>query len=39
VMGNVTPDMWMKNATGERVGAEAMLAATERALAEFDAGK
>jgi len=28
VLGNVTPDMWMKNATGAPVGAEAMLAAT-----------
>jgi hypothetical protein len=32
VTGNVTPDLWMKNATGEAVGAEAMLAAAERAL-------
>ena len=30
--GNAAPDLWMKNATGELVGAEAMLRATERAL-------
>ncbi len=39
VMGNVTPDVWMKNATGGPVGAEAMLTATERALVEFGATK
>jgi hypothetical protein len=32
VLGNVTPDVWMKSATGEGVGSEAMLAAAERAL-------
>ena len=32
--GNVTPDLWMKNATGAPVGAEAMLSAAKRALAE-----
>ena len=32
VMGNVAPDLWMKNATGSAVGPEALLAATERAL-------
>jgi hypothetical protein len=32
-MGNVTPDLWMKNATGAPVGPEALLRATERALA------
>jgi hypothetical protein len=32
VFGNVTPDLWMKNATGAPVGPAAMLAATERAL-------
>jgi hypothetical protein len=31
-MGSVTPDLWMKNATGAPVGPEALLAATERAL-------
>ncbi len=31
-MGNVTPDLWMENATGAPVGPEAMLAATQRAL-------
>ncbi|MEI6647391.1 MAG: hypothetical protein WCP12_15250 [bacterium] len=32
IMGNVTPDLWMKHATGAPVGAEAMLKATRRAL-------
>ena len=32
-MGNVTPDLWMQNATGSPVGPEALLSATERALA------
>jgi len=32
-MGRVAPDLWMKNATGKPVGPEALLAATERALA------
>ncbi|MBP2681792.1 MAG: hypothetical protein H6Q78_1655 [Candidatus Krumholzibacteriota bacterium] len=32
VVGNVTPDVWMKSATGEGVGAEAMLKAAEQAL-------
>jgi len=31
-MGNVTPDLWMKNATGVPVGPEALLAATSHAL-------
>jgi oligoendopeptidase F len=30
--GSIAPDVWMKNATGQPVGAEAMLVATERAL-------
>ena len=33
--GNVTPDMWMKNATGSPVGPEALLAETEKALKEI----
>jgi hypothetical protein len=33
--GSVTPDLWMKTATGAPVGAEALLAATERALASI----
>jgi hypothetical protein len=37
VVGNVTPDIWMKNATGGLVGSEAMLAAAKRALAELGA--
>jgi hypothetical protein len=31
-MGNVAPDLWMENATGSPVGADALLGATERAL-------
>ena len=34
VMGNVVPDLWMKNASGAPVGPEALLAATAKALAE-----
>ncbi len=33
--GSIAPDLWMKNATGSPVGAEAMLNATERALKEY----
>ncbi len=36
-MGRVTPDLWMENATGHPVGAEALLDATQRALAAVDA--
>ena len=32
-MGSVTPDLWMKLATGAPVGPEGLLATTERALA------
>ena len=32
-MGRVTPDLWMEHATGEPVGPEALLAATQKALA------
>ncbi|MFY9552765.1 MAG: hypothetical protein WAU32_16580 [Thermoanaerobaculia bacterium] len=32
-VGNVAPDIWMKKATGAPVGAEALLAETEKALA------
>jgi hypothetical protein len=32
-MGRVTPDLWMVHATGRPVGPEALLEATERALA------
>src|SRR5438477_2648478 len=32
-MGHVTPDLWMEHATGRPVGAEALLEATQRALA------
>jgi hypothetical protein len=34
-VGNVAPDLWMRSATGSPVGAEALLAATERALAQL----
>jgi len=34
--GSVTPDLWMKNATGAPVGAKALLGAAERALAEAE---
>lgn len=30
--GRITPDLWMKGATGSPVGPEALIAATERAL-------
>jgi hypothetical protein len=36
VVGNVAPDVWMKEATGSPVGAEAMLAATERSLNQLE---
>jgi hypothetical protein len=32
-IGNVAPDLWMKQATGAPVGPDALLAATEKALA------
>jgi hypothetical protein len=32
VQGRIAPDLWMKNATGSPVGAEAMIQAAERAL-------
>ncbi len=31
-MGRVTPDLWMKHATGQPVSAEALLEATGAAL-------
>jgi hypothetical protein len=31
-MGSVAPDVWMKNATGSPVGADALLDATAKAL-------
>jgi hypothetical protein len=33
--GSVTPDLWMKKATGAPVGAQALLAATEKALSRI----
>lgn len=35
-IGNVTPDLWMVQATGRPVGAEALLSATERALDQLE---
>jgi hypothetical protein len=34
-IGSVTPDVWMKNATGLPVSAEPLLQATERAVKEY----
>jgi len=34
--GSVTPDLWMVNATGAPVGAEALLAATKRSLEQLN---
>ena len=34
--GRIAPDLWMKNATGFPVSAEALIEATERALKELD---
>ena len=31
-MGDVTPDLWMQNATGHPVGPQALLEAAQRAL-------
>jgi hypothetical protein len=38
-VGNVTPDLWMKKATGAPVGAESLLAATRKALTDLAAAK
>jgi hypothetical protein len=35
VVGRITPDLWMQQATGQPVGPEALLAATEKALAQL----
>jgi hypothetical protein len=32
-MGRITPDLWMERATGRPVGPEALLEATQQALA------
>jgi hypothetical protein len=37
-MGRVTPDLWMKHATGQPVGPEALLAAADKALTALGAG-
>jgi hypothetical protein len=36
-VGSVTPDLWMKKATGAPVGPEALLAATKKALSQLEA--
>ena len=36
VQGRVTPDLWMRTATGKPVGPEALLAATAEALAKVE---
>ena len=36
-MGRVTPDLWMENATGKPVSADALLSATEDALKQVQA--
>lgn len=38
-MGRLTPDLWMKKATGMQVGPEAMLTAAEHALQELQTKK
>jgi hypothetical protein len=37
-MGDVTPDLWMEHATGKPVGPEALLEATQSALASVSGG-
>lgn len=37
VVGRVTPDVWIKHATGSPVGPEALLSATEKALTQVSA--
>jgi hypothetical protein len=37
--GRIAPDLWMEAATGSAVGAESLLAATERALNELQTGR
>jgi hypothetical protein len=34
-LGNIAPDLWMRKATGAPVGADALLAATKKALREI----
>ena len=36
IIGNIAPDLWMKEATGSPVGVEALLEATEKALGEME---
>jgi hypothetical protein len=38
-MGAVTPDLWMKHATGQQVGSEALLEAAQRAFAAVSSGR
>jgi len=35
-VGSVTPDLWMKKATGAPVGPEALLVATKKALGQLN---
>jgi hypothetical protein len=35
-LGNIAPDLWMKQATGEKVGPEALLRATKSAFKEIE---
>jgi len=35
-IGSVTPDLWMRTATGKPVGAQALINATDRALAALE---
>jgi hypothetical protein len=37
-MGRVTPDLWMENATGKPVSADALLSSTQKALQQVGAG-
>ena len=37
-MGDVTPDLWMRNATGQVVGPQALLDATQKALTAVNSG-
>jgi hypothetical protein len=38
-IGAVTPDLWMRNASGKPVGSEALLEATDDALVQMRAGR
>jgi hypothetical protein len=36
--GRITPDLWMKNATGKPVGPDALLHAVEKSLSVIEEG-